>query len=232
MVCDWVDISDKLKYHLQPVFIKCYTWEIVTTTIDIPSNQCNYDWVYSFDLSLLPDVETVSIGSNSYKKVTDVKIDGLRKLKWISIGEKSFTDMETYSSYSFVLKNCPEITSLFINNHAFSTYGSCTIENNSKMTSLTIGGSHIDYSYSFYYANLMLRSTREGVASPVDMDSLSTATFGTYAFYDCMHVTFESISFCVRSHADLPKLQRIKLLYRAFYYYSDKEYSSLTLKGV
>lgn len=232
MVCDWVDISDKLKYHLQPVFIKCYTWEIVTTTIDVSSNRCNYDWVYSFDLSLLPDVETVSIGSGSYKKVTDVKIDGLRKLKWISIGEKSFTDMETYSSYSFVLKNCPEITSLFINNHAFSTYGSCTIENNSKMTSLTIGGSHIDYSYSFYYANLMLRSTREGVASPVDMDSLSTATFGTYAFYDCMHVTFESISFCVRSHADLPKLQRIKLLYRAFYYYSNNMYSSLTLKGV
>ena len=90
-----------------------------------------------------------------------MKIDGLRKLKWISIGEKSFTDMETYSSYSFVLKNCPEITSLFINNHAVSTYGSCTIENNSKMTSLTIGGSLIDYSYSFYYANLMLRSTRE-----------------------------------------------------------------------
>lgn len=227
-----VDISDKLKYHLQPVFIKCYTWEIVTTTIDIPSNKCNYDWVYSFDLSLLPDVETVSIGSNSYKKVTDVKIDGLRKLKWISIGEKSFTDMETYSSYSFVLKNCPEITSLFINNHAFSTYGSCTIENNSKMTLLTIGGNRLDYSYSFYYANLILRSDYRGVASPVDMDSLSTATFGTYAFYDCMHVTFESNSSCVRSHADLPKLQRIKLLYRAFYYYSNNMYSSLTLKGV
>lgn len=214
------------------MFIKCYTWEIVTTTISVPNNVCNDAWVYSFDLSLLPDVETVSIGSGSYKKVTDVKIDGLRKLKWISIGEESFTDMKTYSSYSFVLKNCPEITSLFINNHAFSTYKSCTIENNSKMTSLTIGGNRLDYSYSFYYANLMLRSTREGVASPVDMDSLSTATFGTYAFYDCKDVTFESNSSCVRSHADLPNLQSIKLLYRAFYYNSDKEYSSLTLKGV
>ena len=214
------------------MFIKCYTWEIVTTTISVPNNVCNDAWVYSFDLSLLPDVETVSIGSGSYKKVTDVKIDGLRKLKWISIGEESFTDMKTYSSYSFVLKNCPEITSLFIDSHAFSTYKSCTIENNSKMTSLTIGGNRLDYSYSFYYANLMLRSTIEGVASQVDMDSLSTATFGTYAFYDCKHVTFESISFCVRSHADLTKLQTIKLLYRAFYYYSNNMYSSLTLKGV
>ena len=214
------------------MFIKCYTSRIVTTTISVPNNVCNDAWVYSFDLSLLPDVETVSIGSGSYKKVTDVKIDGLRKLKWISIGEESFTDMKTYSSYSFVLKNCPEITSLFINNHAFSTYKSCTIENNSKMTSLTIGGSRLDDSYSFYYANLILRSDYRGVASPVDMDSLSTATFGTYAFYDCKYVTFESNSSCVRSHADLPKLQSIKLLYRAFYYNSDKEYSSLTLKGV
>lgn len=214
------------------MFIKCYTWEIVTTTISVPNNVCNDAWVYSFDLSLLPDVETVSIGSGSYKKVTDVKIDGLRKLKWISIGEESFTDMKTYSSYSFVLKNCPEITSLFINNHAFSTYKSCTIENNSKMTSLTIGGNRLDYSYSFYYANLILRSDYRGVASLVDMDSLSTATFGTYAFYDCKYVTFESISSCVRSHADLRKLQSIKLLYRAFYYNSDKKYSSLTLKGV
>lgn len=95
------------------MFIKCYTSRIVTTTIDVPSNQCSYDWVDSFDLSLLPDVETVSIGSNSYKKVKYVKIDGLRKLKWISIGEKSFTDMNTFNSYSFILKNCPEITSLF-----------------------------------------------------------------------------------------------------------------------
>lgn len=213
------------------MFIKCYTWEIVTTTISVPNNVCNDAWIYSFDLSLLPDVETVSIGSGSYKKVTDVKIDGLRKLKWISIGEESFTDMKTYSSYSFVLKNCPEITSLFIDNNAFTTYKTCTIENNSKMTSLTIGGNRLDYSYSFYYANLMLRSTIEGVASPVDMDSLSTATFGTYAFYDCKDVTFESNSSCVRSHADLPNLQRIKLLYCAFYYNSNNMYSSLTLKG-
>lgn len=214
------------------MFIKCYTSRIVTTTIDVPSNQCSYDWVDSFDLSLLPDVETVSIGSNSYKKVKYVKIDGLRKLKWISIGEKSFTDMNTFNSYSFILKNCPEITSLFIDINAFSTYGSCTIENNIKMTSLSIGGSRFEDSYSFKKANLYLRSNYTGVASLVDMDSLSTATFGTYAFYDCKYVTFESNSSCVRSHADLPKLQRIKLLYCAFYYYSNNMYSSLTLKGV
>ena len=142
----------------------------MTTTINVPEGKCGESKLTSFDLSPLPDIETVTIAAGSYAKVTTVIIDGLQKLKSISIKERCFQDVITedkeydegsvtsQSGSSFSLRNCPKITSLSIGWSSFSVYKSCIIENNPKMTSLTIAGGKNEYSYSFYRADLVIRS--------------------------------------------------------------------------
>ena len=174
----------------------------MTTAINVPENSCQDSRLTSFDLSPLPDIETINIAASSYSHVSTVIIDGLQKLKSISINNYCFQDLITkdvktnsvtpLSGSSFSLRNCPEITYLTIGLSSFSVYTSCKIENNPKMTSLTIAGGKNEHSYSFDYADLEIRSNLWVRGLGVDMSSLQTATFGTYTFYYCKHVTFES----------------------------------------
>ena len=107
----------------------------------ISSNCCND--LTSFDLNLYKCLQSIEIGSNSFKQVNAFMIDGLNELKSLMIGESSFAisknSRSSKSSRSFQILNCMQLESIEIGRYSFSGYGKFELRNLSKLSTIKIG---------------------------------------------------------------------------------------------
>ena len=127
------------------------------TELVIASDCCND--VSTLDFSRLRWLQSLQIGSDSFKNANGFSIDGLKQLKSIKTGLNSFTKIKNGndSSRSFRITNCHALKSIDIGRYSFGDYaGSFELANLPELESIKIGdvGS---MSFNFYSASLVLR---------------------------------------------------------------------------
>lgn len=145
---------------------ECWSAEPVPSSITelvIGNWKCNDARITELDLSKYPMLKSVTIGSDSFMYVNEVKMIGMSELKSVVIGMNSFTRCKnTYEvtpnpNRYFHLKDCPKLKSLEIDRYSFSDYTVCGIENVDALEVLEIGKLG-KYSENFQYASLELKS--------------------------------------------------------------------------
>lgn len=106
-----------------------------------------------FSLSDVPQLSSVSIGNNCFQNVNKVEFIGLEKLESVTIQRGSFLGNEnaTVSSMHlkpmgvmivnglFVVRNCPFLKTMAVDDDSFSHYKVCEIENVQELESIAIG---------------------------------------------------------------------------------------------
>ncbi len=111
--------------------------------LSVCDNACNGEEWKVLDLSLLPLLKDLAIGSECFGCIEVVKLIGLTELKSIVIGDKSFCDSESCDDDSVVhhfhLKNCPSLVSLKIGKSSFQDFTVCEIESVDSLESIEIG---------------------------------------------------------------------------------------------
>lgn len=138
---------------------ECWSAEPVPSSITeliIGNWKCNDARITELDLSKYPMLKSVTIGSDSFMYVNEVKITGLSELKSVAIGMNSFTrcknDFCSNSERRFYLKDCPKLKSLRIRDYAFSDYSTFVLESVDALEEMEMG------IRVFNYASFVLKS--------------------------------------------------------------------------
>ena len=121
---------------------------------------CNREEISVLDLSVMPFLKSLKVGSKCFMRVSEVKIIGLKELESIVIEEECFTRYEVCESnpnHHFYLKDCPKLKSLKIGSLSFCDYTVCEIEDVDALEVIKIGSLKKE-SNNFRYASLELKS--------------------------------------------------------------------------
>ena len=140
--------------------------ESLVTSIALPNWICNDEDYKNFDISRFTLLESLDIGNDSFSYVQTFKIDGLRKLKCLQIGQNSFTQVKggpwhsyNYKSKSFHILNCESLESIQIGEYSFSDFaGDFELKNCPQLQSIQIGKIGSD-SYNFCNSSFVIRGT-------------------------------------------------------------------------
>ena len=147
-------------YHID--FIESI--ESSVTSIALPNWICNDEDYKTFDISRFTVLESLDIGNDSFSYVQTFKIDGLRRLRMLKIGQNSFTQVKGgprncyhYESKSFHILNCESLESIQIGDYSFSDFaGEFELKNLPQLQSIQIGTVGIN-SFNFYGSSLVIR---------------------------------------------------------------------------
>ena len=142
---------------------ECWSAEPVSSSITelvIGNWKCNDARITELDLSKYPMLKSVTIGSDSFMYVNEVKMIGMSELKSVEIGMNSFTrcknDFCSNSERRFYLKDCPKLKSLKVRDYAFSDYSTFVLESVDALEEMEMG------IRVFNYASFVLRSVIVG----------------------------------------------------------------------
>ena len=150
-----IDVSELL-------FPKVYSFDFTqlidssTTSIIIPNWTCNDIDYTIFDFSRCSLVESIEIGNDCFVSVQTFKIDGLNRLKTITIGNNSFTQHKNSDGHdesrSFHILNCESLESIQIGEYSFSDFGGeFELKNLPQLQSIQIG------KYNFFWSSFVIR---------------------------------------------------------------------------
>ena len=89
------------------------------------------------DLSRFAELEELTIGDGCFNYVSKVSVVGLKKLKSVSIGAKSFQNESNDSE--LIVSDCPELTSLIIGNESFKGFKEMKLSEVKALKTITIG---------------------------------------------------------------------------------------------
>ena len=128
--------------------------------------------------------ESIVIGNDCFEKVNMFKIDGLRYLKSLKIGNNSFTHMKSNNvwfddmvndpSRSFSILNCIELESIEIGEYSFSDFGGgFELINLPKLSTIKIGEIGSD-SFNFCYSSFEIKGNIDMI---LIMNRSSTSEF-------------------------------------------------------
>lgn len=128
--------------------------------LHIPDNTLNDVDYTVFDFSRYHRLEVLEIGNSCLTFVDKFRIDGLKHLKSLKIGENSFTrNKEGYgenSVRSFHLMNCDELELIEMGRFSFSDYGGLfELKNLPSLSSIKVGEIGRN-SYNFYYSSFVI----------------------------------------------------------------------------
>ena len=121
---------------------------------------CNREKLSVFDLSVMPSLKSLEVGTRCFTYVEEVKMIGMKELESVVIKGKCFARYEICESnpnHHFYLKNCPKLKSLKIGSLSFADYTVCEIENVDALEVIEMGNLNKE-SCNFYDASLELKS--------------------------------------------------------------------------
>ena len=159
-----------------------------------------------FDLSLFVFLETIEIGEECFAKVNTFKIDGLKHLRSVKIGDNSFTlvneenwdddwecdDENSGVSRSFHILNCENLESIEVGGFSFSTYdGQFELKNLPSLRSVNIGLFRRK-SCNFRYSSFVIQGNWLSLSCIVDLPSLESISLGDDAFRDSFSTVIQS----------------------------------------
>lgn len=160
------------------------------TTITV--NACGDYLCESLDFSRFTELEELKIGWNAFNYVSNVRVEGLAKLKTLVVDEGSFqNDM---GKSGLVVKNCPVLATITIGNSSFKGFSACELSGLPQLQSLSLGTT------CFANANLVLK----------DLENLSTVHLDDGSFEKSRHTVIESNRICLDSRVDCPKLKELE----------------------
>ena len=126
------------------------------------------------DLSRFTELEELTIGDGCFNYVSKVSVVGLKKLKSVAIGEKSFQNESNDSE--LVVSDCPALTSLSIGNESFKGFKEMKLSGVKALKTITIGDE------CFKDCDLVLR----------DLKSVESVVIGVNSFEKSRHSVVES----------------------------------------
>lgn len=107
--------------------------------LSFSSRSCNDDAWKTFDLSPLSVLTELRIDDNSFQNVTDMRLVGMGRLSTVLIGENCFSNGGASSNDGeFVVKDCPALKRIVIQNHSFSRYATLQIKNAPSLEEIDI----------------------------------------------------------------------------------------------
>ena len=133
------------------------------------------------DLSRFTELEALTIGDGCFNYVSKVSVVGLKKLKSVAIGAKSFQNESNDSE--LVVSDCPELTSLSIGNESFKGFKEMKLSEVKALKTITIGDECLKD------CDLVLR----------DLKSVESMVIGVNSFEKSRHSVVESGSYSQRS---------------------------------
>ena len=140
------------------------TLNTTVTELTVASNSLNDASLTMLDLSRFRRLKRIVIGYECFMYVNELKMVGLKALESVEIGKNSFTKNKNYygnnSNRRFYVRNCPKLKSLKIGRYSFSDYSVIEIENMDSLEVIEMGTVN-QYTESFYYASLELKSNEE-----------------------------------------------------------------------
>ena len=170
--------------------------ESSVSSVVIPHWTCNDASYTQFDFSRFTNLETLEIGDECFGSVEFFRIDGLRRLKSITIGINSFTkeknDYGDDESKSFHILNCESLESIDIGEYSFSDFGGeFELKNLPKLQSIQIGtvGSR---SFNFCDCSFVVQGLFVLHWYYVDFPSLTSITLGDLTFGYSVYTVLES----------------------------------------
>ena len=123
-------MNDALLYYGQPSYIKCWSDVYLhndTREMVVTGGKCN--GVSSCDFSGYTELERIVIGDNCFNNAFYLRIDGLTKLKNLTIGINSFVRHGYGGDMSFSLSNCPLLKEVRFGSGSFRNYILSYVEN-------------------------------------------------------------------------------------------------------
>ena len=90
------------------------------------------------DLSRFSALETLTIGDGCFNYVSKVSVVGLKKLKSVAIGAKSFQNESNDSE--LVVSDCPELVSLSVGNESFKGFREMKLNGLDGLKRVVMGG--------------------------------------------------------------------------------------------
>ena len=127
------------------------------------------------DLSRFAELEELTIGDGCFNYVSKVSVVGLKKLKSVEIGEKSFQNESVDSQ--LVVSDCPELASLRIGNQSFKEFKRFNLSEVDGLKSVMIGDG------CFKECDLVLK----------ELKSVESVCVGSGSFEKSRHTVVESL---------------------------------------
>ena len=90
------------------------------------------------DLSRFTELEALTIGDRCFNYVSKVSVVGLKKLKSVAIGEKSFQNESNDSE--LIVSDCPELASLSVGNESFKGFKEMKLSGLDGLKRVVMGG--------------------------------------------------------------------------------------------
>ena len=126
------------------------------------------------DLSRFTELEALMVGDGCFNYVSKVSVVGLRKLKSVAIGAKSFQNESNDSE--LIVSDCPELASLSVGNESFKGFKEMKLSEVKALKTITIG------SKCFNDCDLVLK----------DLKSVENVQIGANSFEKSRHTVVES----------------------------------------
>ena len=122
------------------VVTKAEEWHALSSAVkSITVSGCDDYQNEVLDLSRFSALEELTIGDGCFNYVSKVSVVGLKKLKSVSIGEKSFQNESNDSE--LIVSDCPELTSLSIGNESFKGFKEMKLSGLDGLKRVVMGGS-------------------------------------------------------------------------------------------
>ena len=126
------------------------------------------------DLSRFAELEALTIGDGCFNYVSKVSVVGLKKLKSVAIGAKSFQNESNDSE--LIVSDCPELVSLSVGSQSFKGFKGFTVSEVTALKTITIEND------CFKECNLLLK----------DLKSMESLRIGVNSFEKSRHTAIES----------------------------------------
>ena len=224
-------------YHID--FIESI--ESSVTSIALPNWICNDEDYKTFDISRFTVLKSLDIGNDSFSYVQTFKIDGLRRLRILKIGQNSFTQVKGgprnayyYGSKSFHILNCESLESIQIGEYSFSDFaGEFELKNLPQLQSIQIGTVGIN-SFNFWCSSFVIRGIELILNIVIIRSSKTTIHYIRWLGILCFLIN-NNREYWMNSNEmiwiDLPSLQSIKLGQWALCGSNGDESCSLTMQS-
>ena len=157
------------------VVTKAEEWHALSSGVkSITVNACDDYQNEVLDLSRFSALEELTIGDGCFNYVSKVSVVGLKKLKSVAIGAKSFQNESNDSE--LIVSDCPELTSLSIGNESFKGFKEMKLSELDGLETITIGDD------CFKECDLLVK----------DLKSVESVVIGANSFEKSRHSVVES----------------------------------------
>ena len=162
------------------VVTKAEEWHALSSGVkSITVNACDDYQNEVLDLSRFAELEELTIGDGCFNYVSKVSVVGLRKLKSVTIGAKSFQNESNDSE--MIVGDCPELVSLSIGNESFKGFKEMKLSGLDGLKRVVMGGN--------CFKNAELRVS--------GLKGLETLSLGAGCFEKSLHSVIEGERGCV-----------------------------------